>query len=137
MIEDELLDTSNYPKTHNLYSNKLNARLGCIKDEFKGEICKEVILLAPKCYSFQMLNNETKATAKGVGRTVKKTFSHEDYRDRFFNQTELRKTIRRMQSNKHIIYNISQDKIALSFFENKRAWVDDNHSFPYGHYKLN
>src|SRR5271156_5561519 len=36
MIGDSLLETSNYTKTHKLYNNKLNARLGCIKDEFKG-----------------------------------------------------------------------------------------------------
>src|SRR5204863_6480759 len=41
MIADDLLDTSNYPKTHHLYSNKLNARLGCITDEFKGEAGEE------------------------------------------------------------------------------------------------
>ena len=136
MISDGLLDTSNYPKNHPLYSNKLNARLGCIKDEFKGEICKEVILLAPKCYSFKLMNDETKSTAKGVGRNVKKTFNHEDYRERYFLKTELRRSIRRMQSFKHKIYNIKQDKVALSFFENKRAWTGDNESLPYGHYLL-
>ena len=66
MIEDGLLDTSNYPKDHDLYSNKLNSKLGCIKDEFKGEICEEVILLAPKCYSFKMIGGKPKATAKGL-----------------------------------------------------------------------
>ena len=136
MIKDELLDTSNYPKEHPLYSNKLNSRLGCIKDEFKGEMCKEVILLAPKCYSFKLMNDETKSTAKGVGRNVKKTFNHEDYRERYFLKTELRRSIRRMQSFKHHIFNIMQDKVALSFFENKRAWVGDNESLPYGHYLL-
>src|SRR5277367_5295066 len=34
MIKDELLDTSNYPKTHENYSNTLNAKLGCVKDEW-------------------------------------------------------------------------------------------------------
>src|SRR5258708_2262438 len=44
MIEDELLDTSNYPKDHPLYSDKLNSELGCIKDEFKGAVCEEVVM---------------------------------------------------------------------------------------------
>ena len=72
MIADELLDTSNYPKTHNLYSNKLNARLGCIKDEFKGETCEEVVLLAPKCYIFKFAGDKNKATQRvwvGQSRT--------------------------------------------------------------------
>jgi hypothetical protein len=136
MIADELLDTSNYPKNHELYSNKLNSRLGCIKDEFKGEVCKEVVLLAPKCYSFKLLNDTTKATAKGVGKVVKRTLTHEDYKQRYVMRTELRKDIQRMQSFNHIIYNIKQRKIALSFFENKRGWLDGNTSLPYGHYRL-
>src|SRR5438477_5794301 len=126
MIEDELLDTSNYTRTHHLYSNKLNARLSCIKDEFKGETCEEVVLLAPKCYSFKFAGDKNKATAKGVGRAVKNRLTHNDYKDRFLHQT-------RMQSYKHHIHNISQSKIALSFFENKRAWVGVNESLPYGH----
>jgi hypothetical protein len=136
MIDDGLLDTSNYPKTHPLYSNDMNARLGCIKDEFKGEICKEVVMLAPKCYSFQLVGDQNKATAKGVGRAVKNTLKHQDYKDRYLHHTEMLKTIKRMQSFKHHIYNIEQRKIALSFFENKRAWLDNNNSLPYGHYKL-
>jgi hypothetical protein len=136
MIADELLDTSNYPKTHHLYSNKLNARLGCIKDEFKGEECEEVVLLAPKCYSFKFAGDKNKATAKGVGRAVKNTLTHKDYKDRYQLQTELSREVKRMQSFNHVIHNVAQNKIALSFFENKRAWVKPNFSYPYGHHKL-
>src|SRR3977135_4381336 len=136
MIEDELLDTSNYPKDHELYSNKLNSRLGCIKDEFKGVVCKEVVLLAPKCYSFELIGGKVKATAKGVGRSVRERLTHQDYRDRFQQKTELNRTVNRLQSYDHKIFQISQDKIALSWFENKRAWINDNASLPYGHYKL-
>ena len=123
-------------QTHHLYSNKLNARLGCIKDEFKGEECEEVVLLAPKCYSFKFAGDKNKATAKGVGRAVKNTLTHKDYKDRYLLQTELSRDVKRMQSFNHVIHNITQNKIALSFFENKRAWVDSNFSYPYGHHKL-
>src|SRR5271156_4339875 len=34
MVEDGLLDTSNYDKHHKLYSEKYKAQFGCIKDEF-------------------------------------------------------------------------------------------------------
>src|SRR5437773_12132879 len=97
LIADELLDTSNYPKTHDLYSNKLNARLGCIKDEFKGETCEEVVLLAPKCYSFKFVGDKNKATAKGVGRAVKNTLTHKDHKDKFLHQTEMSCNVKRMQ----------------------------------------
>jgi len=135
MMQEGLLDTSNYPKSHRLYSNALNAKLGCVKDEFKGRICKEVVLLAPKCYSFQLLDDPVpKQACKGV---PKGRLSHQDYMDRYRTKTELTRRVRRMQSFKHRIFNTNQIKIALSFFENKRGWVDDNISLPYGHYKLN
>ena len=71
MIKDGLLDTSNYPKTHTHYSNDLNARLGCVKDEFKGRVCTEIVMLTPKCYSMSYLDdNKPKCAAKGVGRDV-------------------------------------------------------------------
>ena len=87
MIKDGLLDTSNYPKDHALYSNALNSKLGCIKDEFKGEVCEEVVLLAPKCYRFKLVGGKVKATAKGVGRSVKETLTYQDYMDRYLHRT--------------------------------------------------
>jgi hypothetical protein len=136
MIRDELLDTSNYPKTHPLYSDRLNSRLGCIKDEMKGVEIKEVVMLAPKCYSFEQVDGQTKHTAKGVGKAIKKSLTHRDYKDRYRLRNELKKEVKRMQSFKHVIFNVTQNKIALSFFENKRAWVGKNFSLPYGHHMI-
>src|SRR5277367_4143691 len=87
MIEKCLLDTSNYPKDHKLFNNSMNAKLGCVKDEFKGGICKEVVLLAPKCYSFSLLNDPVpKQACKGVS---KGKLSHADYKERYETKTEL------------------------------------------------
>ena len=137
MIRDKLLDTSNYPKDHILYSDALNARLGCIKDEFKGNVCREIIMLAPKCYSMAVDGGGDKRKAKGVGKRVTKTLSHDDYKQRYLTRTELIKNIRRMQSFNHVIFNVTQAKVDLSLIDNKRAWVAHNDSLPYGHYKLN
>src|SRR3981189_3022759 len=121
MIRDKLLDTSNYPKNHILYSEALNAQLGCIKDEFKGAVCSEIIMLAPKCYSMAVEGGD-KRKAKGVGRRVTATLTHDDYKQRYLTRTELVKNVRRMQSFNHVIFNITQAKVALSFMDNKRAW---------------
>ena len=136
MIRDKLLDTSNYPKNHILYSDALNAQLGCIKDEFKGAVCSEIIMLAPKCYSMAVEGGD-KRKAKGVGRRVTATLTHDDYKQRYLTRTELVKNVKRMQSFNHVIFNITQAKVALSFMDNKRAWLSANDSLPYGHYKLN
>src|SRR5271163_3683655 len=135
MIANGLLETSNYPKSHELFNNSMNAQLGCVKDEFKCGICKEVVMLAPKCYSFLMLNDPVpKQACKGVS---KGKLTHQDYKDRYDSKTELTREVRRMQSFKHVIFNLKLQKIALFFFENKRAWVSANESLPYGHYRLN
>ena len=78
-----------------------------------------------------------KRKAKGVGKRVTKTLSHDDYKQRYLTRTELIKNIRRMQSFNHVIFNVTQAKVALSFMDNKRAWVAPNDSLPFGHYKLN
>jgi hypothetical protein len=136
MIKDELLDTSNYPKNHEYYSNTLNARLGCVKDEFKGKICTEIVMLTPKCYSMAYYKDEqTKCTAKGVGREVIKTLRHDDYKARVLTSTELIRTVKRIQSYNHKLFNVEQSKIALSYFDNKRYWITSNTSLPYGHYR--
>ena len=64
-----------------------------------------------------------------------KTLTHEAYKDCITFQSELVRKVSRMQSFKHEIYNIEQSKVALTFFDNKRLWVDENNSLPYGHYK--
>src|SRR3977135_61936 len=112
MIQDKLLDTSNYPKTHVLYSDALNAQLGCIKDEFKGKVCSEIIMLAPKCYSMALIGGDDKRKAKGVGRRVTKTLIHQDYKERYATRTELIRKDRRMQRLTHTIFNINSAQIA-------------------------
>ena len=69
-------------------------------------------------------------------RAVAKTNTHQDYVERFEQRNVLFKNVKRMQSFSHIIYNVEQKKVALSCLDNKRAWVDENNSLPYGHHKL-
>jgi len=134
MIKDELLDTSSYPKTHAKYSNTLNAKLGCVKDKFKGAVCSEIVMLTPKCYSMRIENEKFKCAAKGVGRETIKTLNHNDYRSRVIKRTELLRQVSRFQSFKHKLFSIKQHKTALTFFDNKKFWNAANKSLPYGHY---
>ena len=136
MLRDGLLDTSNYDKSHPMYSEKHKAELGCIKDEFCGHACQEFILLRPKSYSMKMYGNNSsldKKKSKGVARRKIKLFTHEDFRNVFFNQVEISTNNRRMQTIKHVVYNVEQRKIALSYADDKRAWYSNNFSLPYGY----
>ena len=135
MLQDGLLDTSNYPADHPLYSDKYKAKLGCIKDECAGQVIEEACLLKPKCYSLKT-SDGSKKTAKGVQRCVREKFTHEDYVLVWRMQSEVARSVRRFQSKNHEIFTIEQQKWALSATDTKRAWVDDNNSLPYGHHSL-
>ena len=72
MIDDGLLDTSNYDKdTNPLHSTKLDSVVGLFKDESEGKLnYKEWIFLRPKCYS---LKAEEKTVMKVKLYTFKTT----------------------------------------------------------------
>ena len=136
MAMDGLLDTSNYPQFHPLFSNAHKAQLDCIKDEFAGSAYSEFILLRPKAYSMLPYGTATTASkrkCKGVARRKVKQFSHADFKQTFLCQREVSVHCRRMQSQLHVVYNVDQYKIALSFADDKRCWHSSNFSLPYGH----
>ncbi len=41
-----------------------------------------------------------------------------------------------IRSYEHTIFSITCNKSGLSNFENKRYYIDNNYSLPYGHYSL-
>ena len=136
MAADGLLDTSNYPHTHSMFSNVHKAELDCIKDEFAGMPYKEFILLRPKAYSMLPASGEVTASkrkCKGIVKRKVKMFTHEDFKSTFLCQREVSAHCRRMQPKLHVVYNVNQYKIALSFSDDKRCWYSNNFSLPYGH----
>ena len=139
MMEDDLLDTSNFPKDHQLYSIKNKARLGCVKDESGGEPYYEWILLKPKSYSLKSLVRKIEyKKAKGVKRaTVAKVLNHDKYKCAYIQKKALYVKQRRISSKNHFLSTIDFTKKSLSAFENKRYWVNANYSLPFGHYSLN
>jgi len=136
MAADGLLDTSNYPTNNPLFSNAHKAELNCIKDEFAGKPYSEFILLRPKAYSMLPCGGEvtsSKRKCKGVVKHKIQALTHQDYKATFQCQREISLHCRRMQSKLHVVYNINQYKIALSFADDKRCWYSSNFSLPYGH----
>ena len=76
-------------QSHPLYSKRLKAKLGCIKDEAKAVIIKEIILMHPKCYSMALnLPNADKKRAKGVqSHVVCNVITLDDYKTVYLEQS--------------------------------------------------
>jgi hypothetical protein len=138
MLKDGLLDTSNYPASHPLYTKEYKARLGCVKDESGGATYyTEWVLLRPKLYSMITRNNKEHKRAKGIQRSVvNREITHNDYVLIFQNSSTKDVTVRRFDTQLHQIRTIQQRKRALSVFDDKRVWTDGNSSVAYGHYKI-
>ena len=137
MANDGLLDSSNYPSSHPLYSTAHKAQLGCVKDEAAGEMWKEWVLLRPKCYSMLSTTHHNHKRAKGVQRSVvSKEIQHIYYLDVFGSGEDDYRTIRRFASTNHQISTIEQRKRSLNLWEDKRAWTSLNTSVAYGHHSL-
>ena len=130
-------DSSNYPVDHELFSEDRKAKLLCFKDESAGIPISEILMARPKCYSILYSNNHEMKRAKGVRRpTLKKLITHDDYKKAFNDMVELSFNETRIASKKHHLMTLTYSKKAISFFEDKRVWLNHNESLPYGNCKI-
>ena len=130
-----IVDFSNYPTSHPLFSNDNKARLGCFKDEVAGRVIEEMILLRPKMYSMKLRNeNDSIKRAKGIARSVvKNNLRHIDYQKAFHETQESTVEMTILKSKRHIVQTHSFQKRGLSIFDDKRIWLSKNKSLPHGH----
>jgi hypothetical protein len=145
MMQDGLLDTSNYPSDSPLYSREYENKIGLFKDESAGkEEYSEWIFLRPKCYSLLSEDGQATKKAKGVMRST--PLMHQQYRDIYksFRPSEadapppklMRVEQRSIRSENHQLVTLQYSKVALSINDDKRQWISQNRSLPYGHYSL-
>jgi len=135
-IQDEL-DTSDYPPSHPLYSTKNKKVLGKWKDEMNSETMIEFVGLKAKMYSFLTEKGDEKKVGKGIKKNKlnELRFSHyknvlESHEKIYVNQTLIR-------SQNHSVKTITQRKLALSSFDDKRYIVDGIKTLAHGHYSQN
>ena len=141
MFSDGLLDTSNYPHFHDLYSKKYENKVGLFKDESAGkEDYVEWVFLRPKCYSLLSADGTSSHKAKGVKRNTHLT--HQQYLEVYksfdpttnpHTSTCITVSQRNIVSKQHQLQTICYSKRALSIMDDKRMWVGQNVSVPYGH----
>ena len=90
------------------------------KDEACGKQIEEFVGLTAKSYLYKVANEEHKK-CKGIKKNViKKSITHEDYKDCLFSRVEQRRTMVVIQPHKHDIYTEEMNKVALSAEDDKK-----------------
>src|SRR6218665_844849 len=136
----ERFDTSEYPKDHpSEIKTGVNKKvIGMFKDEAAGKQIEAAVGLRSKLYWYRMAGEDHKK-CKGVQKkVVKKTISHENYKDCLFTRRDQLRKMNVIRSYLHDIYTEEMSKVALSADDDKRVILQDGiHTLAYGHYSLN
>ena len=132
-------DTSDYP-SNNAYGMPLaNKKVpGLMKDENNGAIMTEFIGLRAKMYALRVDGKKDTKKVKGVkSSVVARTITFDDYTRCLFNEIEMTRRQSCIRSKLHEVYTVSEAKIALSPYDDKRYIVPDStDTLPWGHYKI-
>jgi len=132
-------DTSDYA-VDNAYGFPLvNKKIpGLMKDENNGAIMTEFVGLRAKMYALRVDGKKDTKKVKGVkSNVVVKSITFDDYTRCLFDETELTRKQSCIRSKLHEVYTISETKIALSPYDDKRYILPDStDTLPWGHYKI-
>ncbi|KYN50238.1 hypothetical protein ALC62_05542 [Cyphomyrmex costatus] len=115
-------DTSDYP-ANNAYGMPLaNKKVpGLMKDENNGAIMIEFVGLRAKMYALRVDGKRDTKKAKGVkSSVVARTISFDDYTRCLKEDIEMTRRQACIRSKLHRVYTVSEKKIALSPYDDKR-----------------
>ena len=139
MLEDaSLYDFSDYPKDHQCYSEVNKNIIGKFKDEMAGVRICEFVGLKAKMYSILNEKDVELKRAKGVRKyVIKRVINHDDYRVCLEMNARIMCIMNSIQSEKHKLYSVQQNKTSLTAYDDKRYINNDGiSSVPYGHYSI-
>ena len=134
----DYMDFSGYDKNHQCCDATNKKVLGKFKDEMDGKIITNFIALRPKMYCLKVFNEKkAEKKAKGVPKLkVKRDLDMKDYEATLHEHIPKNVNFNAIRSKNHQIYSINQSKVGLTSYDNKRYWLDDTESLPYGHFSL-
>ena len=97
-----LLDLSDYPKTHKLYDPTNKKVPLTMKDELNGRVMLECTCLRSKLYSIKF-ETGLKQSAKGIQKVVKKTLYHDLFTEILAEKNNIERFMAQIQSQQHQI----------------------------------
>ncbi|XP_071648529.1 uncharacterized protein [Temnothorax longispinosus] len=131
-------DTSDYA-VDNAYNIPLvNKKVpGLMKDENNGAIMTEFVGLRAKMYALRVDGKKNTKKAKGVkSNVIARTITFDDYTRCLNDEIEMTRPQLCIRSKMHEVYTISETKIALSPYDDKRYIVPNStDTLPWGHYR--
>lgn len=133
MLKD-VMDTSNYPKTHSLYDESRKNVPGLLKNEMPTQDIVECVAVRSKVYALRT-EKSFDSRCKGVKKTARKAIPFEDFRDTVLSPTPKTVVVTQysIQSKNHVNRLMKLTKTAMTSFDDKRFLsVCGVHSFPYG-----
>ena len=137
---NDYMDFSDYPISHPNYDKWNKKVLGKFKDEMNGKIITSFIGLKPKSYCFKVYgeDKEHKKSKGVITHKVNKELNYDKYEETLRRKTKenVKVEFNSIRSKNHQIYSIHQIQYALSNYANKRYWINDTDSLPYGHYSI-
>jgi len=132
-------DTSDYP-IDNAYGIPLvNKKVpGLMKDENNGAIMTEFVGLRAKMYALRVDGKKDTKKVKGIkSNVVARTITFDDYTRCLFDEIEMIRKQSCIRSKLHEVYTVSETKIALSPYDDKRYIVPDStETLPWGHWRI-
>ncbi|KYN19375.1 hypothetical protein ALC57_08291 [Trachymyrmex cornetzi] len=132
-------DTSDYP-ADNAYGTPLtNKKVPCLmKDENNGALMTEFVGLRAKMYAVRVDGKKDTKKVKGVkSNVVARTITFDDYTRCLNEEIEMTRRQSCIRSKLHEVYTISEWKIALSPYDDKRYIIPDStKTLPWGHWRI-
>ena len=127
-----IFDFSNLNKNHELFSNKNKTIIGFFKIETPKSIwIDEFVCLRSKLYAFKC-GNDSKIKLKGISKSQSMNIKFEEYYNCLFGREY------QQECNNYNIRSINHElvlqevkKSTLSFFDNKRCYINNVESIPW------
>ena len=126
-----IMDFSNFAEDHVLHDMTNKGWLGYLKFE-DIHLVKCFIGLKSKMYSF-LTEKDCKKGAKGVRAKILNSIDFETYKSILFGETAARHEQVSLESKKHDLYTVLENRISLSAYHDKKILLNCVESKCYGH----